>query len=539
MDKLSKYLLGRFSVMQDKRKTYEPVWDKAAELCYVDSRIYTKDERYKDRFVQRVFDSTARNALTYFMSSLKSILVPTTEMWHRLKPSNPKLEETYQVQSYLQRVTDLLFKVRYAPQSKFSSETDIMLSQLGIYGIGVMYLEEDIGRGINYKTIPIDEVYIDENRFGVVDTIYRKYQLTARQAYEAFGEENPETVKRALDLNPDQLFEFLHCVEPRKNRDPKAKDYTGMPIASYHLEYGSKKVVKKGGYRTMPYLIPHYLKLAGSPYGDSPAQQAFADMLTANEMAKTLIRTAQLQANPPILASMSLIDSNKLGSAGAIIRGGVDSQGRPAAMSMQYGNNLAVTLEMQQATRMAIERVFLLPLFQSLTQEKEMTATEVEKRELEKSMLLAPMCERISSEWLTGLIERELDILSQYGLLDDVPDELMSDGSISIEFESPYVRMQETTRIMGLYKTSEAALTFSQFNPRVMNVFDPDKAIRKIAEYYDVSVDVLRSPEEVEALDEQSATLEQAQQALGAAESLSSSMKNLGIKVGDNGRTNA
>lgn len=70
---------------------------------------------------------------------------------------------------------------------------------------------------------------------------------------------------------------------------------------------------------------------------------------------------------------MGLIDANKLGSAGAVIRGGLDSQGKPAAVSMQYGNNLSITVEMQREVRAAIERAFLVPLFQSLTQTKQMT----------------------------------------------------------------------------------------------------------------------------------------------------------------------
>lgn len=531
MQKLEEYLTGRLGVLEERRKTYEPIWDKAAELCYVDSRIYMQDETRKDRFIQRVFDSTARNALTYFMSSLKSILVPSTEMWHKCRPTDPRLEEDYETTEYLQKITDLLFRIRYAPNSKFSSEVDVMLSQIGIYGIGVMYLEDNIGKGINYRCIPINEVYIDENRFGEIDTVYRKYKLTARQAYDSFGESLSKDIKDCLELQPNKCFDFLHAVEPRKDRDIKAKDFKGMPIASYHLELGSRKIVKESGYRTMPYMIPHYLKIAGSPYGDSPAQQAFADMLTANEMAKTIIRTAQLQANPPILTNSSILDSNKLGRAGAIVRGGIDSQGRASAVPMQFGNNLAVSLEMQQATRLAIEKVFLLPLFQSLTQEKEMTATEVEKRELEKSMLLAPMCERISSEWLAKMIERELDILSQYGFLDDVPEALVDDGSISIEFESPYIRMQETNRIMGLYKTSEAAMTFSQFDPSVLHKFNVNAAIEEIAKYYDVSASVLRSDEEVRQLNQQQASLEQTQQLLGASEVLSKSMKNLGVKA--------
>lgn len=120
-----------------------------------------------------------------------------------------------------------------------------------------------------------------------------------------------------------------------------------------------------------------------------------------------------------------------------------------------------------------------MPLFQSLTQTKQMTATEVEKREMEKSMLLAPMCERIAAEWLSGNIERELDILGRYGMLDDVPDELMYEGSIAIQFESPAVHMQQSGAIVGLYKTMEAAAAMAQSNPDVLKVFDMEAALRK------------------------------------------------------------
>ena len=213
---------------------------------------------------------------------------------------------------------------------------------------------------------------------------------------------------------------------------------------------------------------------------------------------------------------LRLIDANKLGAAGAIIRGGLDNQGKPAAVSMQYGNNLSITVEMQREVRASIERAFLVPLFQSLTQSKQMTATEVEKREMEKSMLLAPMCERIASEWLNGNIERELDILAHYGMLDDMPEELMYDGAIAIEYASPAVHLQESGSIMGLFKSLEAAITLSQANPEILDVFDAETALRKIADYYGVSSDVVRTSDDMRKL-KQRATMENAQAIMGAS----------------------
>ncbi len=491
-------VLKKFEVMKKERKEWEPMWNKAAEMCAINSKLFCKDENGRHR--QTIFDSTARNALTCFSASLKSVIVPTTSKWHRLKAVDPKLDDNVEVKKYLEYATDLLFRVRYSSKANFASESDLLFNQLGIYGHALWMVDDDIGKGIVYRAIPVDEAYVKRNDRGGVDTVIREYEISANDAYNKFGDKVSNEIKKALINTPNRMFKFLHVVFEKDDYDIRKKDRRGMKFASVHVDLGSKKIVQEGGYRCCPYMVPRFLGIPGSSYGDSPALQAFYDILTANEMGKTILRTGQLQANPPILTNVGLIDANKLGSAGAVIRGGLDNQGRPAAVSMQYGNNLSITIEMQREIRASIERAFLVPLFQSLTQSKQMTATEVEKREMEKSMLLAPMCERIASEWLTGNIERELDILMSYGMLDGVPEELMYDGAIAIEFESPSVRMQDANSIMGLYKTVEAAVSLSQTNPSVLDIFDMECALRKIADYHGVDSAVVRSKEDVEML---------------------------------------
>ena len=486
----------KLSVMKAERARWEPMWKKAAELCSLDSDLFTTDER--GRIKQTVFDSTARNALSCFCASMKSVIVPSTERWHRLKVTNPQLNDNAEVKKYLEKITDILFRVRYAANSNFASESDVLFNQIGVYGHGIWMVEDDVGRGIVYRTLPIKEVYIHKNDRGQLDAVFREYELSAHEALKKFGDAVSSEIKQADNNAPERKFKFLHAVFERDNFTAEKKDFYGMRFASLHIEMNSKKIVQEGGYKSCPYMAPRFLGVAGSSYGDSPAMQAIYDMLTANEMGKTILRTGQLQANPPILTNMGLVDANKLGSAGAVIRGGLDNQGKPAAVSMQYGNNLAITVEMQKEVRAAIERAFLVPLFQSLTQTKQMTATEVEKREFEKSMLLAPMCERIAAEWLFGNIERELDILADYGVLDDVPDELFYDGSMAIEFESPAVHMQKSGAITGLYQTIDTALSLAQSDPEILTMFDMKNALRKIADYYGVGSDIVLTKEEAE-----------------------------------------
>ena len=521
------YLMKRLSHLEQERQPWEAIWDKAAELCSVNSKIYVKDN--KGRIIQKNFDGTARQALNTFAAAMKSVLIPTNTIWHRLKTTNPRLESNDNVRRYLEYVNNLLFKIRYAPDSRFASESYVQLRQMGIYGQAAWLVEEDVGFGINYRSIPMNEVYFDTNKKGVVDVVYRKYTLTARQALQEFGNRATSKIKEAADKTPDKEFVFLHAVEPRKDRDVKKKDALGMPFASYHVDLNNKEMIYESGYRINPYMVPHYIQVAGSAYGSSPAMQAFEDILTVNEMQKTALRSAQQQANPTIFVNKDIKDASRIGQPGAIVRG-LDANGRPMAAPLQYSNNLGITLEMQQAIQSIIKDAFLVPLFQSLAEMKDLRdvrAYVVQQQIQERAMLLAPTSELISSEWLVGNVRREIDILAQYGLLDDVPDELMYDGAIDIEFESPAVHMQQAASITGLMEWLESVMGMAQVNPAVLDIVDFEQAARTIADYKGVATSIIRTPEQVQALGEQRAQAEQAQALLAAAPAVSQTVKNL------------
>ena len=534
MEERVKEITKRLSYLEEQRRPWEAVWAKAAELCSVHSKIYIKDA--KDNIIQKSFDGTARNALNTFTAALKSVLIPTNTIWHKLKPTNPRFENNDSAKRYLEYVNDLLFKVRYAPNSRFTSEANIQLKQMGIYGQAAWLVEDNVGEGILYRSIPMSEIYLDTNRLGVVDVVYRKYELTARQALQEFGNRATSKIRERAEKNPDQKMTFLHAVEPRKDRDVRKKDATGMPFASYHIDLDNNQMIYESGYRINPYMVPHFDSIPGSAYGSSPALQAFDDILGVNEMQKTALRSGQLAANPTILVGSDIKNPARIGQPGAIVRG-LDANGRPQAVPMQYGANLSITIEMQQEIRRIIEKAFLVPLFQSLAELKDLRdvrAYVVQQKIQERAMLLAPTSELISAEWLVGNVRREIDILSQYGYLDDVPDELMYDGSIDIEFESPAVHMQQATSITGLMEWMESVMGMAQVNPGVLDIVDFEQAARAIADYKGVATKIIRTPEQVQALGEQRAQSEQAQALLSAAPAISQTVKNLGAVNGSN-----
>ena len=177
-------ILKRLEAMKAERAKWEPMWNKAAEMCSVDSELFATDERGRVR--QAVFDTTGRNALSCFASSMKSVIVPTTTRWHRLKPVNPKLDDNAAVKKYLERATDLLFRMRYAAASNFAAESDLLFNQLGIYGHALWMVDDDIGRGIVYRTIPVKEAYIKRDDCGRLAAVFREYELMAAEAERVY-----------------------------------------------------------------------------------------------------------------------------------------------------------------------------------------------------------------------------------------------------------------------------------------------------------------------------------------------------------------
>lgn len=527
------YVSKRLSHLKDERQPWEPLWDKAAEMCAVNAKIYTKDSR--GRIIQNVFDSTGINAKTTFVASMKSLLVPSNSRYQRLRPSNPVFEDNDAAARFCEYMNTLIFRSRYAPHSQFSAESDMLLDQMAIFGWSPFLAEDDAGRGLIYRTIPCAETYIDVNRQNRIDTVYREYEMSGRQVLKEFGRRiSAKTAERA-EKYPDKKIRLLHAVEPREDREPGKADYKGMPIASYHVNLDDKELIYESGYQMMPYQVPRYRNVVGSAYSMSPALDAFYEMLTGNEMGKTILRTGQLQSNPALLTIGNLAGASRLGTPGAVVPGGVDAQGRPLAVPMQYGNNLSISLEMQNQVRQTIERAFLVQAFQALSmnQNPNMTATQVEEIKAEQALLLAPMSEKIGNEWLNGLSLVEINAFRNYGWLDEVPEELMYEGSIAIEYESPAVHMQEAGAILGLYKTIESAISMSQVDPAVLDIIDFQKAGRKIADYYGVAKDVIRTPEQAQAIGEVRAQQQQAAALLNAAPVLTQSMKNVGIGVGN------
>lgn len=519
--------------METDRTRFETSWDEVAERCLPRRRGF-KESPDAQPFnegankSEKIFDSTALLALERFSAAMESMLTPRTQQWHKITPIEAKLKEDVEVSRYLDEVTRILFAVRYSPRANFASQANEIYMDLGAFGTGGMYIEDDIGRGIRYSSVPLEQLFFATSQYGDIDMVHRDFQMTARQAMQRWGDKCPQVIKTAAEKKPMQRFRFIHCVKPQDEYDGERKDRRGMPWASVYVCVSDASIMGEGGYRTMPYAISRYVTSTKETYGRGPAMTVLPTIKTANEMMKTIMRAGQKAVDPPLLLTEDgLLRAFDLRS-GAMNYGGLDAQGNEVVKPFNAGARVDIGENLLIQQQKTINDAFLVTLFQILVDAPQMTATEAMLRAQEKGALLAPTMGRQQSEFLGPLIQREIDILSHAGVLPPMPQALIdAGGEINIEYESPIVRAQKAEEGVAIMRTLEALTPLAQIDPDVLMVFDAPKTARALAEINGFPAKAMLSEEEVAAKKEQKNQAMQAQQLLAAAPVITQSAKNM------------
>ncbi|MDO9337928.1 MAG: portal protein [Caulobacter sp.] len=525
-DSRAEEVLRRQARMEAERAPLDAVCQEVAEHVLTRHGDFTTRQTGEAAWrARKVFDSTAPLALDKFAAAIESMLTPRTSRWHELamrdwrdaRDRPAALPEA--VRAWLGQVNETLFSARYAAGANFAAQAHETYVGLGAFGNGALFVDEVEGGGLRYRSIPFAETWFAENFQGQVDTVHRKFELTARQWLQRFGEATPDSIRRAAEQEPHRRFELIHCVGPREDADWSRRDWRGMAFASWYVSFEGRKLLKEQGYRTLRYAVARYVTAPREVYGRGPAMAALADIKTINAQQKTLLRTGQMIAEPPLLLSdEGGLSAFKLGP-GTINRGALSHDGTELVRPLQVGANMPISLEMISQTRESINQAFLVTLFQILVETPQMTATEAMLRAQEKGALLAPVMGRLQSELLGPLVQAELDILAGAGALPDMPPELdaLEDVVADIDYTSPLARAQKSDEGLAILRLLEDAAAVGQFDPSAAKMIKGPETLRRLAEIRGAPAGLLRSPEDMEALAGQDAAMAQLQALLGAA----------------------
>ena len=529
-------LCKQFEQLEGDRGTWETHWEEIAERILPRQIGFLGDRTKGEKKTQKVFDSQPSIALDRFAAVMDSMLTPRQTTWHGLRSNDEALNRNFEVRNWFDAVNKTLFNARYNPKANFAGQNHERWISLGAFGTGSVFVDFEAGLGLRYRNIGLRDIFFLENHQGIVDTVFRRFKYSARQAVQRWGMDGvPESIQKAYE-NPNtkgQEFDFLHVVMPRNDYEPGRADARGKPFASLYIARKEKQLMgEEGGYNSFPYSISRYLTAPDEVYGRGPAMMALPDIKMLNEMNKSDIRAVHKLIDPPLLLHDDGIMGNGAMSVkltpGDLNYGGVSRDGKQMIQPLNTGARVDINETKMEQRRQSIDNAFLVTLFQILIETPRMTATEALIRSQEKGMLLTPTMGRQQSEALGPLIERELELLMTNGALPPLPDALLeAEGEYEITYDSPMSRMQRAEELVGIQRTMEILTPFAQFDPTVMDVFDPDEVAQLTAEVSGMPTKTTRSPDAIAAVREQRAQQEQMAQLAAVAEPASNALKNV------------
>lgn len=530
-------VMRRQEQLENDRSTFDSHWQEVAERVLPRQDDFNRKRTVEgEKRTEKVFDATAILALDRAASAIDSLISPSTQMYQAWEPEDDRLRGDKKVQQFLDELRNAQFRMRYRPKANFASQAHECYVSLMAFGTLGLFTDDVLGIGTRYKSVALSEMYIAESHAGIIDYVHRKYPMSARAAAQKFGQSKlPEKIQKALEMNPFQKFDFIHCVKPNEERKMREKGYRGYAMSSYYISCEGKALMSEGGYRVMPYAVSRHVTAPKEVYGRSPAMQVLPDIKMVNEMEKTMIRAAHKIVDPPLLVYGDGILSAFSTRPNAINYGGVDSNGNQLVHPLKTGSNLPVGLEMTEQKRKVINDAFYVTLFQILVQNPQMTATEALIRAQEKGQLLAPTVGRQQGEFLGTVSDREIDIMSAAGTFDEdgplpMPEKLRrSGGGLKAVYTSPLTRLRRAEDGVAIQRMLDLAVKIKTADPEsdVMDNIDDDATFKELAEIYGAPAKMLRSTDVIGQMREARQQAQAQQSQMAQVKDMSGATKNL------------
>lgn len=509
-------IIRAYDTLRADRSNLEPQWQDIAELMRPMRADFTVSRVEGQLRGLQIFDGAAMIAGDNLAAALWGSITNAASDWFGLTHPDEDVSRDEEVAAWMGDATDRIRRAFSANGMTFYSRVLDFYSDLVMFGTGIFYVDEPAPGRLRFTNRALAECVIAQDDEERVDTVIRRFQLTAKQACDKWGDKAPERCKKALDTKPYDKSWFIHAVMPNRGRAYGRAGAAGMPWRSVHLCQDTREICQEGGFEEFPYQVARWGTLARGLYGESPAMLALADTKVLQAMVKTNLVASQRAADPPTMAPDEVALRGLRVTPGQIIYGGMDINGRPLLAPLESRGAFTLTEAMAEQKREAIRQAFFANLI-VLSGRGNQTATEVLARQEEQLRLMGPQLGRVQAEFLDPLVRRVFMIMWRAGAFGMLPQAMADQAVIQVEYVSPLARAQKAANAQTVLRTLEAILPMAQARPEVLDVFNFDELARELADAYGLPPRGLRDPRQVAEI-RQARAEAQNQQAAEASE---------------------
>lgn len=510
--------LERFAELKAERDPWGPHYQAICELFYTREAAFTATKSPGAFLQEDIYDNTGQHAAGLLASVLKSLLWPDAERTLVIKPA-PQLRKIQGVEAYFNFVTQEMRSHMGNPKAGLDlamGEHFLEQVTLGTSGL-VTHDNDDAHLPLSYDTWGCKSLFIDEDAQGMVDTIYYRDEMTARQMVQKYGDHNvnPKVLEIIKNKkNAAEKLEVLIVVEPNRTQDKTKKGIRAMAVSTCHIDTKHKTVMKESGFEELPAAVVRFSKASDEKQGRSPAMTALPDTASANALVQAIILGAELDLKPPL----GVLDSGRLGGSVIDISPNAINVFKSDGRAVSGGENpifpLFTTKGINEAKELLAwfhERImshFFLDRLLDTNNQVQMTAYETSVRAKRSGDAVGSTLIRQEKEGITPMVERSFNILWRKGYLGVIStgwgyklrqlwkDITGSDTVIvpeavvkahqaglrvyEIEYVSPAKRFQQGEKLQGIFQSIDALAALAPFAPGVFDVVDTDDQSRQI-----------------------------------------------------------
>ena len=523
-DRIASEVCRQWNKADSDAATTMALYQEVADHCFERENWITKTSGAGEDKSKDIIDPSGRLALQDMVAGVFSSFVPVGSLFFRLLAQEPQINDIGRVASYLNRLTALVHQEMM--RSNFMTEFSEWLYSLIAFGTGNIYSGWDWERmRLLFRDWDVGNFRFGVDAYGYPSWCLIKWQYTAEQAYEEFGDDAGEqVVKFAKDVDKSsEKFTFIWRVQKRKNRDTTKDNNLNWTWEEVCVNEKEKKVVKESGYRRFPYHISRWTLTSQETWGRGQGTIALTASKMLQAQNRDMLLAAALANKPPMEVLAEFEGKPNIAPGG---RNNVYQAGTIKAIDRGLQGNFPITLDMVNRTQELIDKCFFRHVFaplENLTGDRR-TTLEIQERTKEGLIRLISPVSRIQNEGLAGLIENCAMLCIENYLIEPPPPEL---NVIKIDYLGRLAKALQEQQVDAFMRYANFSIQMDAIEPGfTKKSINLKRAGRRMATTFGMNEGDLNTEEEIAAIEQQEAAAQQAQQMAMAAETMGKAYKN-------------
>jgi hypothetical protein len=545
-----------------ERETFKPHWRELNNFVSPrKARFQIDDNNKMTRRVNEIINSSATFALRTLSAGMMGGLTSPARPWFKLTTPDPDLAEFKPVKEYLhvtvQRMLEVFLK------SNVYKILPTYYSDLGLFGTAGMGVFGHPKRVIHCRHFPIGSFTAANDEDLEVKVFSREFQLSVRQVVEKFvPEADRDDVNKWRNISQttkdlwnkgsyEVRVDIVHVISPNTEyagdsmvagrfkkyyscyyeRGSKGKGGGGF---DYQVLPGDNVFLQEGGFDNFPVLVSRWEVSGEDIYAtNSPGMVALGDIKELQLKAKRLAQALDKIVSPPMTAPTALKNGRPTVLPSDItyydVRTGMKGfepayQIDPKALAL----NDAIDRIEFRIRRAFYEDMFLMMASNPALDTGDKTAREIEERHEEKLLALGPVLGNLDHELLNPLIDITYSHMERQGLLPDPPEELQGQD-LRVEYLSLMAVAQKMVGLGGLERFASFGVNIAKLagKPEILDKINFDEVFDEHALMTGVPPRVVVSDDEVKAVRDRRAKIQEAAQGAQTLKDASAGVKNL------------